>query len=407
MYNRSSQSAWDGDQGQMFLAFCAAVLLYWLFFDSFVNASCWVLRWLWTAVDVPRIHYWVGDWVGEKINLLTDTANHAVDVTFDEWLNVMNATSGILMLILVPIVVASGIALVQHPVLAFRSKRPINIHTLPQLASNFAPSVTPVLAMASGPDGLMNDPAPANVWALRPEDFTAQLQLVHRKTLDRAAAAAVFTAQLGKPMCDVTNWHPYERALLAVFGLQVFLNDRAAASRLLDDLNRSCVVRRFLRRKRVSPVPLFPLANAAFERVVQAPGVNEWLAGHGYVRSALVGLYARDLRLPPARFRWLKGIDRTLWYGLHSADTAKVFVEGAGIAAQARAEVRAGKLGLPRPGIMVEQAVEGLQADLESLGLVYPYIPVVIRRRQAAEPSVMSAVYAVTDPPDSEAAAAP
>ena len=203
-------------------------------------------------------------------------------------------------------------------------------------------------------------------------------------------------------MCNVTNWHPYERALLAVFGLQVFLNDRAAASRLLDDLNRSCVVRRFLRRKRVSPVPLFPLANTAFERVVQAPGVNEWLARHGYVRSALVGLYARDLRLPPARFRWLKGVDRTLWYGLHSADTAKVFVEGAGIAAQARAEVRAGKLGLPRPGIMVEQAVEGLQADLESLGLVYPYTPVVISRRQAAEQSVMSAVYAITDPPDSE-----
>lgn len=403
MYNRPSQSAWDGDQGQMFLAFCAAVLLCWLFFDSFVYGSCWVLYWLWTAVDVPRIHYWVG----EKINLLADTANHAVDVTFDEWLTVMNATSGIFMLFLVPIVVASGIALAQHPVLAFRSKRPINIHTLPQLASNFAPSVTPVLAMASGPDGLMNDPAPANVWALRPEDFTAQLQLVHRKTLDRAAAAAVFTAQLGKPVCDVTNWHPYERALLAVFGLQVFLNDRAAASQLLDDLNRSCVVRRFLRRRRVSPVPLFQLANAAFERVIQAPGVNEWLAGHGYVRSALVGLYARDLRLPPARFRWLKGVDRTLWYGLHSADTAKVFVEGAGIAAQARAEVRASKLRLPRPGIMVEQAVEGLQADLESLGLVYPYIPAVVRRRQATEQSVMSAVYAITDPPDSEAAATP
>lgn len=103
----------------------------------------------------------------------------------------------------------------------------------------------PVLAMASGPDGLMNDPAPANVWALKPEDFTTQHQLVQRKTLDRTAAAEVFTAQLGKTMCNVTNWHPYERALLAVFGLQVFLNDRAAASRLLDDLNRSCVVRRF------------------------------------------------------------------------------------------------------------------------------------------------------------------
>ncbi|WP_261440484.1 secretion/conjugation apparatus DotM-related subunit, partial [Serratia entomophila] len=387
----------------MFLAFCAAVLLCWLFFDSFVYGSCWVLYWLWTAVDVPRIH----NWAGGKINLLADTANHADSVTFDEWLNVMNATSGILLLFLVPIVVASFIALAQHPVLAFRSKRPINVNTLPGLVSGFAPSVMPVLAMASGPDGLMNDPAPANVWALKPEDFTTQHQLVQRKTLDRTGAADVFTAQLGKTMCNVTNWHPYERALLAVFGLQVFLNDRAAASRLLDDLNRSCVVRRFLRRKRVSPVPLFPLANAAFERVVQAPGVNEWLAGHGYVRSALVGLYARDLRLPPARFRWLKGVDRTLWYGLHSADTAKVFVEGAGIAAQARAEVRASKLGLPRPGIMVGQAVEGLQADLECLGLVYPYTPVVISRRQAAEQSVMSAVYAITDPPDSEEATAP
>ncbi|WP_447873063.1 secretion/conjugation apparatus DotM-related subunit [Serratia fonticola] len=361
------------------------------------------MYWLWTAVDVPRIN----NWAGGKINLLADTANHAASVTFDEWLNVMNATSGILLLFLVPIVVASFIALVQHPVLAFRSKRPINVHTLPGLVSGFAPSVIPVLAMASGPDGLMNDPAPANVWALKPEDFTTQHQLVQRKTLDRTAAAGVFTEQLGKPMCNVTNWHPYERALLAVLGLQVFLNDRAAASRLLDDLNRSCVVRRFLRRKQVSPVPLFPLANAAFERVVQAPGVNEWLAGHGYVRSALVGLYARDLRLPPARFRWLKGVDRTLWYGLHSADTAKVFVEGAGIAAQARAEVRAGKLGLPRPGIMVEQAVEGLQADLESLGLVYPHTPGVIRRRQAAEQSVMSAVYAITDPPDSEETTSP
>ncbi|CAI1175061.1 Uncharacterised protein [Serratia entomophila] len=361
------------------------------------------MYWLWTAVDAPRIH----NWTGGKINLLADTANHAASITFDEWLNVMNSTSGILLLFLVPIVVASFIALAQHPVLAFRSKRPINVHTLPGLVSGFAPSVMPVLAMASGPDGLMNDPAPANVWALKPEDFTTQHQLVQRKTLDRTVAADVFTAQLGKTMCNVTNWHPYERALLAVFGLQVFLNDRAAASRLLDDLNRSCVVRRFLRRKRVSPVPLFRLANAAFERVVQAPGVNEWLAGHGYVRSALVGLYARDLRLPPARFRWLKGVDRTLWYGLHSADTAKVFVEGAGIAAQARAEVRASKLGLPRPSIMVDQAVEGLQADLESLGLVYPYTPVVISRRQATEQSVMSAVYAVTDEPDSEEATSP
>ena len=398
MQNRPSQSAWEGEQGHMFLAFCAAVLLCWLFFDFFVYGSCWVLYWLWTAVDVPRFH----TGVGSKITLLANTANQAAIVSFDTWLDVMDATAGILLLFLIPIVVASVIALVQHPALAFRSKRPINIHTLPGVVSGFAPSVMPVLAMASGPDGLMNDPAPANVWAQTPEDFVQQHHLVHRKTLDRAATRAVFTLQLGDKLRNMTNWHPHERALLAVFGLQVFLNDRTAASRLLDDLNCSCVEKRFLRRKRISAMPVFSLADAPFERVAQAPGVSEWLAGHGYVRSALVGLYARDLRLPPARFRWLKGVDRTLWYGLHTADTAKVFVEGAGIVAQSRAEARAIKLGLPCPGLMVEQAVDGLQADLESLGQVYPYTPVAISRRQMAEQSVMSAVYAVADTPDEE-----
>ncbi|WP_455906587.1 secretion/conjugation apparatus DotM-related subunit, partial [Pseudomonas savastanoi] len=66
---------------------------------------------------------------------------------------------------------------------------------------------------------------------------------------------------------------------------------------------------------------------------------------HRSMRTALVALYGRDLRLAPVRFRWLKGVNRTLWYALHSADTAKVFVEGAGVQAQARAEVHASKLG--------------------------------------------------------------
>ncbi|WP_117149676.1 conjugal transfer protein [Pseudomonas coronafaciens] len=390
MQNRQSQGAWEGEQAQMLLALVAAVLLCWLFFDLFVYWTAWTLYWLWKMVDFPFIHVWAGG----KINLLADVANNAKDVTFSEWLEVMNHTSGVLLLFLTPLVIVSGIGLAQHPVLPFRSKRLVNIHTLPGLLSRFAPSVIPVLA-ASGPDGLMNDTSPSNAWALKPEEFAERYNLVQRKVLDREAARRVFEEQVGDAHEGLQGLMPYERALLAVFGLQVFLNDRKAATRLLDDLNRSCMVKGLLRRKTYSLTPLYGLADKGFDRVAQAPGVSEWLQSHRSMRTALVGLYGRDLRLAPARFRWLKGVNRTLWYALHSADTAKVFVEGAGVQAQARAEVHASKLGLPRPGLMVNQAIDGLQVELESIGLVFARHVVTARRREASDLPVMAAVYAV------------
>lgn len=395
MQNRPSQGAWESDHAQWALALSAALLLCWLFFDSFVYWTTWTLYWLWKMVDYPLIHAWAGS----KINLLAEVANNAKDVTVSEWLDVMNDTSGILLLFLAPLVIASSIALAKHPVLPFRSKRLINIRTLPGVVSRFAPSVIPVIA-ASGPDGLMNDTSPSNAWALKPEDFAARYNLVKHKVLDREATKEVFEAQIGGAHKGLLDWTPYERALLAVFGQQVFLNDRKAATQLLDDLNRSCMVKGLLSGHNHSMTPLYRLADKGFKRVAQAPGVDEWLQSHISVRSALVALYGQDLRLPPARFRWLKGTDRTLWYALHSADTAKVFVEGAGVLAQARAEVHAHRLGLPRPSLIVAQAIEGLQTELEGIGLVFPREDIPVKRREgnASDIPAIAAVYAVKPP---------
>lgn len=389
MQNGSSQSTWKAEQAQLFLALCLALFMGWLFFDIFVYWTTWILYWLWKLVDFEPIHAWAGG----KINLLAEVANDAENVTFSEWLDVMNQTSEVFFLFLVPLVVVSGIILAQHPVLPFRSKRLVNIKTLPGLVSAFAPSVIPVLA-ASGPDGLMNDTSAANAWGLKPEEFAERHNLIQRKVLNREAARTVFEAQIGSAHNGLLDWTPYERALLAVFGQQVFLKDRKAATQLLDDLNRSCMVKGFLHRKRYSATPIYRLADKGFERLIQAPGVSEWLEGHVSVRTALVGLYGRDLRLPPARYRWLKGVDRTLWYALQSADTAKGFIEGAGVLAQARAETYAKTQGFPRPGRMVKQAINGLQADLESIGLVHPLETIAAKRRTTSDLSVMKAVYA-------------
>lgn len=401
MQNQPSNTSLESEQAQWLLGACAAAFLCWFFFDSFVFWTSWLLYWLWMMVDFPAVH----GWVGLKINMLADLANHRKDVSFDEWLNVMNETSGIFLVFLIPLVMVSSMGLALHPRLAFRSKRLINIHTLPGIVSAFAPSVRPVLA-AAGRDGLMNDTSPEHAWALKPEEFAEQHKLVRHKVIQRAQAIAIFEKQVGRRHQGVEGlqaWKPHERALFAIFGAQVFLDDRKAALALLDDLNRSCLVRGPLRRKRSIHTPVFSLANKLFERVRTAPGVAEWLTTHQFVTSALFGLYARDLRLQPPKFRWLKGIDRTLWYALHTANSAKVFEEGAGIAAQARAELKAKANQLPPPGLFVDKAVDGLQGELETLDLVHVIEPRELRRRKARNEPVMTAVYATTDPVDTDA----
>lgn len=357
----------SNESAMVLMTFCLVLLLCWLFFADFVRWSCWCLYWLWRFADFPHIHRYAA----ERINLLAVTSNGAESVGFSQWRDVMNHTAGILFVPMLPLITVTSWALARHPAQGFRSRRAIDIHSLPRVMATFAPSVIPVLAGHRG-DGLMNDTTPENAWALKPEEFAEQHRLISRRMLDREAATALFDAQTGPALTPPEQWQPHERALLAVFGLQVFSGNREAATRLLDALNRSCMKRRFFRAPEFRSVPDWRVSESKVASVLASPGVSEWLKMHGTVRSALAGLYGRDLRLPPARFRWLKGCDRTLWYGLHTADTAKVFVEGAGVVAQARAEQMAAKLGLPRPPLMTDEAVDGLQLELESLGLVYP-----------------------------------
>ena len=44
---------------------------------------------------------------------------------------------------------------------------------------------------------------------------------------------------------------------------------------------------------------------------------------------------------------------------------------------------------------MVTQAIEGLQIELESIGLVFPREVIMAKRREASDVPVMTAIYAV------------
>ncbi|MGK4397515.1 secretion/conjugation apparatus DotM-related subunit [Escherichia coli] len=54
--------------------------------------------------------------------------------------------------------------------------------------------------------------------------------------------------------------------------------------------------------------------------------------------SLLYALFDDDLQLPSANFRWLKGVNRTLWYALSRRPREVLLIEGGGVIAPSQCE---------------------------------------------------------------------
>lgn len=354
----------------MFLAIIILLaVLLWIYRPPVIYGSCALLYTLWSWCDFPRIH----PFVAQRINLLAWAGNHANTLDWSQFIVVMNRTAGILLAPLTIVVVWGGIAVRNHPM--NHTRRPISIHTLPHIMARFSPSIIPALCYGDPKTQLLNCDPPEHRSAQAPEEFAVEHQLIVGQRLDRERAREVFARQLGTPLTGMDSFSPAEKALFAVFGLQVFLDDRRAAEALLDSLNRSCLLRS-RRDGGKRGYPVLSVASRAFARVSKTPQARQWIARYSTTRTALSALHAQQLRLPGARFRWLKGIDRTLWYALTSSDRSKVFVEGAGVIAVAQWETLEAAVATrlntrvsPTPD-QVDSAVDGLEAELRGLGMV-------------------------------------
>lgn len=342
------------------------LLVAWLFLPEFVYWSCLILHTLWGMADFGPFH----NWAAPRYNLLAITGNDAENVSFERWVSVMEQTMGILMVFLIPLTTVSLWGWVRHPARNWKTRRVLNISTLPFAMEAISPAIAPILNEGDSARLLLDKRCPERRPAQTPEGFAEEHQLISNMQLDVARCRTVFMAQQGPQLTSWKSLAPHEKALFAIFGLQFFLDDRPAAKALMDDLNRSCRLKS-RRDKGKFSLPVYALARPAFKRVIQSEGAKQWLREHRFVRSGLVWLYAHDLRLTPPNWLWLKGVDRTLFYALHRANTAKGFIEGAGIVAVARTEAEAIRLGLPCPEACVDEAINGLRADILSLGLLW------------------------------------
>ncbi|EEE2139374.1 IncI1-type conjugal transfer protein TrbA, partial [Salmonella enterica subsp. enterica serovar Beaudesert] len=311
--------------GAVGVLFILLLFVIWLFLPDVVFATCLILHTLWGLVDWGPFH----EYAAPRYNLLAITGNNATNISYSRWLNVMDQTIGILWIFLLPLTAWSLWEWYQHPGQSRFTRRPVDITRLPHIFASLSPAITPVITDGDPGKLLHGGKRPERRVALTPEAFVEQHSLITSMQLDVAATRQCFMAQLGHPLTSWKDMAPHEKALFAIFGLQYFLDDRKAALNLMDALNRSCRLKS-KRDKGKFCTPVYSLARTAFSKVIKSEGAQKWLKQHRYVRSGLVWLYAHDLRLTPPNWLWLKGVDRTLFYALHRANTTKGFIEGAG-----------------------------------------------------------------------------
>ncbi|UUZ48489.1 hypothetical protein LP420_38065 [Massilia sp. B-10] len=202
----------------------------------------------------------------------------------------------------------------KHP--ANRTRRPITASTLPKIMASHSPAVIPTLYY----ENLLNSDLAEHRSSLNPEDWVARHGLLVNGALDRTTCHSLLVADLGRPVGTLADLAPQEKALFAVFGSRLLADghDHDEAQRLLDALNRSCHTGTWQGKR---GYPDLTLTDAAFAATRPRPApLHGWPGIPTRARSCTQCTRTRwhSVKLPSSHFRWLKGMDRALWYALNT-----------------------------------------------------------------------------------------
>ncbi len=256
----------------------------------------------------------------------------------------------------------------RHP--ANRSRRGITPDMLPRIMSSHSPAVIPVLYYGD----LLNSDPEEHKRALNPEEWIGLHGLVVNGKLQRAQCKERLVRDLGQRVDSVERLSSTERAMFAIFGARLLADgrDTARSQLLLDALNRSCHRGQFQGRP---GYPDLSVCDAAFSQYAAHPEVDDLIARHPYPRTLLHAMHLHALRfgkLPSSHFRWLKGMDRPLWYALNTTGRKAPFIESAAVFAQAMWEQFAADNGYVLDGPCLDGVVDGIEQYLKKIGIVKP-----------------------------------
>jgi len=341
------------------------LMVAWHFYHA--EIVYWAMRWAWIQLRWIENLY-AGDMLQATKQAIVAAARSPEQQSFHQTIGLLNS-AGRYFIALPFLVALYGLWSAQrHP--ANRTRRQITADTLPRIMSSHSPAVTPVLYYGD----LLNSDPEEHRRALNPEEWVERHGLVVNRQLRREACKALLVQDLGNKITSPDQLSPVERALFAVFGARLLSdgNDIARAQALLDALNRSC------HHHHGNGKPGYPdltVCDEAFAIYATHPAAAEWIARHPYPRTLLHAMHKEALatgKLPSSHFRWLKGMDRALWYALNTTGRKAPFMESSAVFTQCMWEAFAFDHGYRLQSPCLDETVNGIESYLIKLGIVKP-----------------------------------
>lgn len=325
-------------------------------------ASHTQLSWL----DYPFMPDAIREWKAEAAKLAAKPAK----VSFHQFLDAMNKTG--YLYVWIPILLTINGIRLAHRHKGNMTRRRITVQSLPWIMAQHSPAIIPTLYYGDKDTLLLNVDPEEHRSAINPEEWIEQHGLLINGVLDRDKCRELFIADLGTRITSLDEMQPQEKALFAVFGTRLFggEDDAANTQNLLDALNRSCHQNTWNGRK---GYPDLTITDDAFARYAQHSDAQKWLEKHPYPRTLLHAMHKEALttgKLPSSHFRWLKGMDRGLWYALNTTGRKTPFLESAAVFTQTLWEEFAHEHGYQLTAPYVDDAIDGLEAYLGKIGLL-------------------------------------
>lgn len=359
----------DMGMAYIIIAGIAICFVVYFWYTSHTIISYYGLKWGWLQL-IPFDWSFMPEFIREWKHQIIGMAYNPRNVTFEALLDVLNKVG--YFFIWIPILLAiRGIKItLNHP--SEKTRRVINADTLPWIMAKHSPAVTPALYYGN----LLNTNPEEHKSALSPDDLAKEHKLIENGILNKERTRELFIKDLGRRIDSLEKLYDHEKVLFVVFASRIFIKNIASkkefglAQKMLDELNYSCHKGVFNGKK---GYPIFELILPKFEKFKTHSQAKSWLKKHPYPRTLLHSMHKEALtrgKLPSSHFRWLKGIDRGLWYALNTTGRKTPFVESAAVFTQTLWEEFADKNGYILDSPYVDDAVRGLEKYLEKVGLV-------------------------------------
>ena len=288
-------------------------------------------------------------------------AQNAEKLTFSQLLQVLNKVSYIFVSIPVALTGWMLYQVRKHP--SNTTKRKITAPALRKIMAEHAYATIPVLYYGD----LLSSDNPRHSPALSPDEWASKNQVILNGRLNEAKTQILLSADLGERLATLEDLAIYEKLLFLVFASKIFGGAEAQilSQDILDDLNYSCHSGEW---ENEPGYPDFELDEALFTRFSTMPEIQQLFQVHRYSKTFLFRLHLEAMKrgkVPTTYFRWLKGIDRSLWYALNTTGRKTAFIESAAVFTQVQWEMFAEQQGYLLIQPNVGNAVKALKEYLE------------------------------------------